>query len=143
MRSGQEPEVEIHRLAQEDLANIEDWDIDRCWYPKIMKVLATVAVGPKVNYSLTPDNLLKYEPIHSLRKMGIPGYHIVWEKELNGFRPLILDEDSLLIVTGIAFHGYGMTVPGFSGQINYDDPADPQIHRMIEIHAQEIEREGE
>lgn len=143
MSSGEEPEVELHRLAQEDLAHIADWDTENRWYPKIMKVLETVPVGPKVVYIRTPDSTLKYEPIQSLRRKGIPAYHIVWEKVLNGFRPLILDEGSLLVVTGIAFHGYGMSVPGFFGQIDYDDLDDPQIRRMIDIHEREIETEDE
>ncbi len=130
-------ELELHRLAQEDLANIENWDAERRWYPKIMNALRTVAVGPKIAYSASPSGALKYQPIHFLQDLGVPAFHIVWEAELNGFRPMILDDGYDSLLTGIALHGCAHEIPGFAGEIDYDNPADPQIRRMIEIYEKE------
>jgi hypothetical protein len=127
--------VLIHSLAQLDLAYIQNWDEDGRWYPALREVLETIPVGSApIVYSSGPDGDMKYQPIRSLSTRGVPAFHIVNEALLNGFRPMILRlEGEIALVTGIALERPNLLIPGMGGQVNYDDPTDPQIRRMSDI----------
>jgi hypothetical protein len=123
----------IDPAAGADLAYIQVSDSAK-WYPGLRVAIEQIPLGPATVYSSRPDGDLKFQPIRTWTERGVPVYHIVWEKGLNGFRPMLLRfvEEEVAVVTGIAIERRNLRVPGLPGLIDYDDPAHPQIRRLLD-----------
>lgn len=124
--------VHIDLPAKEDLCYIQRWDRFGKWYPALKVVIEDIAPGPAIVYKTGPDGTMKLQPLMKWTALGVPAYHILWEEGLDGFRPMLLRLEDLVVVTGIAIerdkHGIDGMPPG---KVNYDDPNDPQIKRML------------
>ena len=124
--------VHIDRPAFDDLCYIQNSDRSGKWYPALKIVIEDIAPGPAIVYSTGPDGTMKLQPLMKWTAVGVPAYHIVWEEGLNGFRPMLLRFEDLVVVTGIAIERDNHEIDGMPpGKVNYDDPNDPQIKRML------------
>jgi hypothetical protein len=124
--------VYIDRLAFDDLCYIQNSGRFGRWYPALKTVIGNIALGPSIVYGTGPDGTMKFQPLRKWVAVGVPAYHIVWEEGLNGFRPMLLRFEDLIVVTGIAIERDHHRIDGMPpGKVDYDDPNDPQIKRML------------
>ena len=127
-------EILIDPEAGADLAYIQEWDTRSRWYPALKAAIETIPLLPPFVYNVGPDGAIKFQPINTWLSAGVPIYHIVWEKKLDGFRPMILkiEVPEVLLLTGIAVERDNLNIPGLPGHVRYEDPHDVQIRRVLD-----------